>query len=130
MQPVEEIRMRVSGEFDILEVRREARDLAARIGFRGADLVLIATVASELARNILVHAHAGEVVVRPTQGAPGACIIARDSGPGMRDIPALLERAAHDDSSGLVGILRVVDKLEVSSEAGSGTVVVASKLLR
>ena len=73
--------------------RAEGRALAARLGFSRTDATLIATAISEVARNIVVHAGWGEIVIsrsdEPDQR--GLVVVARDDGPGIRDVEAALE---------------------------------------
>ena len=57
---------------DIVAARQAARELAARAGFSGTDLTLIATAVSEIARNIVRFAGAGEIVVELLERAAAA----------------------------------------------------------
>ena len=43
--------------------RQAGRQLAAQVGFSTTDQTLIATAISEVARNIVVYAHHGEIVL-------------------------------------------------------------------
>jgi len=49
--------------------RAEARAMAERLGFPRPDPTLIATAISEVARNIVVHAGRGEIVLEPFEDA-------------------------------------------------------------
>ena len=109
-------------------------ELAARLGFSGTDLTVIATAVSEVARNIVRFAGSGEVVVelveRPRRGVQ---VVARDTGPGIADV----EQALTDGYStydglglGLPGARRLMDEFAVVSEAGRGTTVTMTKWLR
>ena len=70
---------------DIVTARQTGRTLAAQLGFSSADQTLIATAISEMARNILVYAKSGKILLRAEQdGRPGIAIIARDEGPYKR----------------------------------------------
>ena len=51
----------VDRDSDIVAARQKGRDLAARVGFTGSDLTIIATAISEIARNIVVYAQRGEI---------------------------------------------------------------------
>jgi serine/threonine-protein kinase RsbT len=124
----------ISSAADIVSARQRGRELAARIGFSGSDLTVIATAISELARNIVEYARKGAIEVAPAQrGARlGIQIVARDKGPGIGDVP----RAVQDGYStgkglglGLPGVRRLMDELEVDSKPGRGTLVSARKWL-
>ena len=125
----------VSGDADVVVARLEARQAAARAGFSGTDLTLIATAVSEIARNIVKFAHRGEftfsTVTEP--GRTGLVITARDSGPGIADLP----RALRDGYStyrglglGLPGARRLMDEFDIISEVGKGTTVTMAKWRR
>ncbi|MEJ2165591.1 MAG: anti-sigma regulatory factor [Desulfobacterales bacterium] len=110
-----------------------ARHLAAAAGFDEVNQFLIATAASELATNIVNYAQKGELTLRIVQRDKrlGIEIIARDNGPGIRDI----EQALQDNFSttkgslglGLPSVKRIMDEFEIESRPGSGTVVSARK---
>jgi len=117
---------------DIVRARREGRVLAAELGFSPVDATLIATAISELARNILLYAQRGEILLRQVEldGRRGLVVVARDQGPGISDT----DRAMRDGFStsgrlglGLPGVRRLMDDFEIVSAAGRGTEVTASK---
>jgi serine/threonine-protein kinase RsbT len=131
----EETLVPIDRDFDIVEARQKGRELAIRVGFTGSDLAIIATAISEVARNIVVYANRGEIVLRPVQrGAQrGVLVIARDQGPGIPDI----ERAMRDGFStgkslglGLPGAKRLMDEFEIASEVGKGTTITMRKWAR
>lgn len=120
----------IDGDADVAHARIRSRDLASSIGFEQPALDAIATAVSELARNIVVHAQSGEIVLTPN--ARGLAVVARDRGPGIADV----ERALQDGFTtsgglgcGLSGARRLVDALEIASEPGVGTVVRIEKWL-
>jgi uncharacterized heparinase superfamily protein len=55
--------VRVAKDSDIVAARQAGRTLAMTLGFTGSDLTIIATAISEVARNIVVYAGHGEVIV-------------------------------------------------------------------
>jgi serine/threonine-protein kinase RsbT len=129
---VEEERVPVSRDADIVVARQKAREAAAKAGFSGTDLTLIATAVSEIARNIVKFAHRGEftfsIVTEP--GRSGLLMTARDSGPGIAD----LRQALQDGYStyrglglGLPGARRLMDEFDIVSEVGKGTTVTMAK---
>lgn len=128
----DEVRVAIDGDADLVVARAEARAMATRLGFPRPDPTLIATAISEIARNIVVHAGRGEIVLKPFEdaGRYGVVVIATDDGPGIRD----LEAALRDDYSGrgglglgLPGARRLMDDFEVASGADTGTTVTMRK---
>ena len=113
-----------------------ARYLAAEAGFDETNQFLIATAASELATNIVKYAKKGEVLLKIVQRDRqlGIQMIARDDGPGIKDI----EKAMQDNFStskdslgmGLPSVKRIMDTFKIESQPGSGTIVSALKWRR
>ena len=79
-----EVRVPITTDADLVTARAEARAMAERLGFPRPDPTLIATAISEVARNIVVHAGEGEIVLRPFEDADryGVVVIATDDGRG------------------------------------------------
>jgi len=130
-----ETRVAIEREIDIVTARQAGRQLAARAGFSTTDQTLIATAISEVARNIVVYAMHGEVVV--TEIADGARVgiqvIARDTGPGIENIELAMRdgySTKHSLGLGLPGARRLMDELKLESEIGKGTVVTMKKWRR
>jgi serine/threonine-protein kinase RsbT len=119
-------------DVDIVRARREGRTLAAELGFSAVDATLIATAISELARNILMYAQHGEIVLRRVEqdGRCGLVVVARDHGPGIADTGQALRdgfSTAGRLGLGLPGVRRLMDEFEIVSGRGNGTEVTASK---
>lgn len=119
-------------EIDVVIARQRARELASELRFSSSELTLIATAISEVARNIVIYAGAGEITFRIIEQGQrrGLVMFASDRGPGIADI----ERAMQDGYStsrglgiGLPGSKRLMDEFAVSSEVGKGTVVTMTK---
>jgi serine/threonine-protein kinase RsbT len=95
----------------------------------------MATAISELARNIVTYARQGEMIMRSveTKYAKGILIIARDSGPGIRNIQDAL-RDGYSTSGGLglglPGVKRLMDEFAIESEPERGTAVTIKKWLK
>ncbi len=123
----------VREEADIVAARQRGRLIAEKAGFRGSALTIIATVISELARNIVDYAHGGEVCIEVDSGDDGSVlVIARDRGPGIPDV----ESAMRDGYStggglglGLPGVRRLMDDFHIETSL-EGTIVRARKKLR
>jgi serine/threonine-protein kinase RsbT len=122
----------IRAEVDVLLARQEARRLASDLRFSSAELTLIATVISEVARNIVAYAGKGQIVLRLVQGGQrrGLRVVARDQGPGI----ASIELAMQDGYStsrglglGLPGSKRMMDEFNIVSEVGKGTEITMTK---
>ena len=129
---VEEERVPVSRDADIVVARQKAREAAAKAGFAGTDLTLIATAVSEIARNIVKFARRGEftfsIVAEP--GRNGLLMTARDSGPGIADLPQALQDGYSTYRGlglGLPGARRLMDEFDIVTEVGKGTTVTMAK---
>jgi serine/threonine-protein kinase RsbT len=122
----------INHDGDIVAARQKGRELAARVGFAGSDLTIIATAISEIARNIVVYAKRGEVTlgIEERGGKRGIVVIARDSGPGIPDI-ALAMRDGYSTANslglGLPGARRLMDEFEIVSKVGEGTIITMRK---
>lgn len=128
----DEVRVAITTDADLVTARAEGRAMAERLGFPRPDPTLIATAISEVARNIVVHAGRGEIVLEPFDEPDryGLVVIASDEGPGIRDVEAALrdEYSARGGLGlGLVGARRLMDDFELASDAESGTTVTMRK---
>jgi serine/threonine-protein kinase RsbT len=122
----------IRADFDVVEARRRLRELVQPLPYSAADLAMIATAVSELARNILVYAREGEIVLSLIGGGKriGVLVVARDDGPGIADLE-LVMRDGYSTSRGLglglPGSKRLVDEFEIESQVGVGTTVKVTK---
>jgi anti-sigma regulatory factor (Ser/Thr protein kinase) len=128
----DEIRVPIASEADMIPARAEGRALADRLGFSRSEGTLIATAISEIARNIVVHAGRGEIVLCPRfeDDRRGLVVIAQDAGPGIPDIRAALEDGYASRNGlglGLPGARRLMDEFQIASEMGKGTTVTMAK---
>jgi serine/threonine-protein kinase RsbT len=127
-----EVCVPIRSDADIVKARQVGRDLAADLSFSFTDLTLIATAISELARNIILYAHEGDVCLQIVkQGEKrGIVVIARDRGPGIPDIRRALQDGYSTSRSlgmGLPGARRLMDEFDLRSEVGQGTTVTVKK---
>jgi anti-sigma regulatory factor (Ser/Thr protein kinase) len=108
---------------------------ARRQALRAAELVRLeeslaaeaAIVATEAARNALLHGGGGELIVSGDSMEDGGAlqILALDKGPGIRNISAALAdgySTAGTSGTGLGAIQRISSAFDLYTEAGSGTV--------
>jgi len=127
-----ETRIPIASDLDIVRARQTGRTAASQLGFSSTDLTLIATAISELARNIVMYAKQGEIIVRPVRRSDkqGIVVIARDAGPGIADVRQTLQDGYSTSRSlglGLPGVRRLMDEFEIESQPGQGTVVTVRK---
>jgi serine/threonine-protein kinase RsbT len=129
---VEETCIPIASDLDIIRARQTGRTEASKLGFSSTDLTLIATAISELARNIVMYAREGEMIVRLIRSSEkrGIVVIARDKGPGIPDVRQTLQDGYSTSRSlglGLPGVRRLMDEFEIESQVGKGTVVTVKK---
>ena len=126
------LRVPILEEVDVAVARARARELAAEQGFGDASAAAVATAVTEIARNVAVHAGAGEILLEAVEerGRRGILVVARDAGPGI----ARVEDALRDGFStsgglglGLPSARRLMDELSVASAPGAGTTVTMRK---
>jgi serine/threonine-protein kinase RsbT len=133
------------GRFDILAdadlhvaVFKLRSNIRLRASFSSADVAMIATVASELGRNILKYGGArGYLLVSWIEdlacGDSAIEIQAVDYGPGFIDAAAALRDHYSTGGTlglGLPGSARIMDSLEIESQPGRGATVTAKKWAR
>ncbi|HEX5708610.1 MAG TPA: anti-sigma regulatory factor [Pyrinomonadaceae bacterium] len=117
----------LENEHDIAVARGEARAMAAQVGFRLVDQTRLATVASELARNVVKYAGRGRMIAHAVEGAAGRRglrLVFEDTGPGIPDLAAAMRdgfSTGRGLGKGLPGSKRLVDEFEIESEVGRGT---------
>jgi serine/threonine-protein kinase RsbT len=125
----------ISNDDDVVRVRQLVRSVAVATKLSLVDQTKVVTAASELARNTLIYGRGGraEVQVVTNGRRDGVRIVFIDEGPGIGDV----ERAFTDGYStggglglGLSGARRLMDELELVTEVGEGTTVVAVKWQR
>jgi signal transduction histidine kinase/CheY-like chemotaxis protein len=130
--PLLSIRLRY--EEDVVLARQRGRQLAAALGFDPQDQTRIATAVSEIARNAFRYARDGRVdfslagVTHPQV----LTIVVRDSGPGVADLPAVLEgryRSQTGMGLGIAGARRLMDRFIIDSRPGSPTTVEMQKMV-
>lgn len=128
----DKIRIPISQEGDIIVARQMGRDLAIEAGFSGSDLTIIATAISELARNIVVYAKRGEIVLDVVRADErcGIAVVAQDEGPGIADVEQAMRDGYSTGNSlglGLPGARRLMDEFRIESAVGKGTTVTMKK---
>lgn len=117
----------LESEHDILVARNQVRVEAVGLGFRSLDQTRLATVASELARNVIKYAARGRMIMQPATRADGRWglrLIFEDKGPGIPDVEAAMRdgfSTGRGLGKGLPGARRLVDEFNLESAVGKGT---------
>jgi len=128
----------INSATDIVTARQRGRALALDLGFNGADVTLIAAAISEVARNIVDHAKNGEILMEPVLNGhngtrTGIQIVARDQGPGIRDVAQAMQYGYSTRKGlgvGLPGAKWLMDEFDIASEIGRGTTITMRKWKR
>ena len=127
-------RLQILKDADASRAALEATQYSLAAGFGETRSRMIATAVSELARNILKYASAGEIRLRQVEG-PSGCgveIEAVDRGPGIVDVEAAMRDHFSSGGTlglGLPGVRRMMDEFSLDSTPGEGTRVTAVKWL-
>lgn len=121
-------------EQDIVVARQRARQLASLLGVDSQNQIRFATAVSEMARNCCRYGGGGKAeYLLEGETAPQALAVrVSDQGPGIADLPAVLEgryKSATGMGLGIVGARRLVDQFHITSAPGKGTTVFLGKLL-
>ena len=126
------LRIIIRDEQSLTTAVLEATRLAKETGLSPVAAQQLATVTSELARNILKYAGRGQIKLENQEhkGRKGIRLIASDSGPGIKDIEQAM--AEHYSTGGtlglgLSGVKRMMDDFAITSQPGQGTRVEAVK---
>jgi len=107
--------------------RNEVRRLARALGFSPTDQTRLATVASELARNVVKYAGHGRLIAQPitdSDGRTGLRLIFEDTGPGIYDLAAAMRDGFSTGGGlgkGLPGSRRLVHEFQIESSPERGT---------
>jgi signal transduction histidine kinase len=125
------VTLAINSEFDVSASRLRARQIAALCGFGTLDQARIATVISELARNIFNYAAAGTVTfavaeqMRPQQ----LVVTVQDSGPGIGNLELILSGGYRSTTGMGLGILaarRLMEQFDIRT-GPTGTSITVSK---
>ena len=122
---------RVSDDGAVGTVRRRAMSLAEQHGYSDGRRGEVGIVLTELATNLVRHAHEGRILLRLLRAGPvaGIEVVALDRGPGIADLRAAL-RDGHSEAGtlgvGLGAVSRLATSWDAHSVPGRGTVVVAT----
>ncbi len=119
------IEVTIVDESHIVEARTKARAMATEIGFSRTEQVKVATIASELARNIYYYAGLGVIAIKRLESPQrGIEIAARDEGPGIDDVDSLLAGSYRSRTGlglGLIGCRNLSNEFSIDTGPGLGT---------
>ena len=130
--PSETWEIRIDKEADIVEVRQRVRELAKQCGFDQFAMAAITTAASELSRNVWVHAKKGvaRIAVLQNGNRLGLELQFVDQGPGIAELDRALAGGFSTAKSlglGLSGTRRLVDEFNIDTAPERGTTVIVRK---
>jgi serine/threonine-protein kinase RsbT len=127
------VAVKVDKEPHITKAQIASGLLAKSIGFSDVESYCIATSVSELANNLVFHAHKGgtiTMIVIKQDGKDGIEIIAEDEGPGIPDLKQAMQDGFSTNrglGGGLPGVKRLMDEFYITSDVGTGTRIVTRK---
>jgi serine/threonine-protein kinase RsbT len=131
---VGKVTFEIKNESDIVRARSRGRVICQELGVRDSVGIKVATVISELARNIFRYAGEGRVEIEVLDTKPvGIQVVASDNGPGIADVNEVLSgnyRSKTGMGMGLIAVRNIMDEFEVESSPGSGTRVTVKKYMQ
>ena len=123
--------IRIDKEADIIAIRQLVRELTKLHKFDQFASAALTTAASELSRNVWVHAKSGVARIGVLRGDRiGLELEFVDHGPGIADLDRALAggfSTANSLGLGLSGTKRLVDEFNIDTEPGRGTTIVIRK---
>ena len=127
-----EVQVAINGATALITARQRVRELAVQVGLSNTDSVIVATVVSELARNIIAYATRGEIILRAIQHGNrlGISLVARDEGPGIPDVTQAMQYGYSTRRGlgvGLPGAKLLMDEFDIVSKIGVGTTITMKK---
>jgi serine/threonine-protein kinase RsbT len=124
--PQQQATVPLETERDARRARLLVREILTRLGVSKLATLQLATVVSELSRNILMYAGGGEIEFRVGGGLRRRVIVvARDRGPGIQNLPAILAgtyRSHTGMGRGLFCVQQLADSLDVDTGPTGTTV--------
>jgi anti-sigma regulatory factor (Ser/Thr protein kinase) len=135
MQTVTGAQISVGQSFDCAMAQETARQIAHKLGFAAESSEEIVLAVTELASNLVRHAHSGTLIFRLLNSGDraGIEVEAQDHGPGVLDQERLFPRSDPTSSGldyGLSTVNRSMDEIEISSTAALGSRMLCRRWLR
>lgn len=123
--------MEVGSEHDVVLARQRARTIAAALKFDVQGQTRIATAVSEIVRNAYQYGGGGAVDFEIDSSLEKMFVISvRDQGRGIPNLDEILGGKYVSSTGmglGMIGAKRLLDRFEVQTERGKGTVVTLGK---
>ena len=124
--------LQLRSDSDVVRTRQAIRAMCAEAGFSLVDQTKMVTAASELARNTVLHGHGGTCTAEQLEEGSrrGVRLTFEDESPSIADIAQAMKdgyTSGNGMGLGLGGSRRLVNEFELTSAAGTGTRVVATR---
>jgi serine/threonine-protein kinase RsbT len=125
-------RLPIREDSDLVVARRTVRTLGEEQGLAEAAVEALVISTTEIARNIIVHADSGELLIDSIRDGRrrGVVVVARDAGPGIPDVAQAMQDGYSTVGGlglGLPGAKRLADDFEIQSIVGKGTTITIRK---
>jgi len=125
--------MEVRYEHDVVLARQRARTIAAALKFDVQAQTRIATAVSEIVRNAFQYAGGGSIDFEIDNGTEKMLLITvRDHGKGIPNLDEILGGKYVSKTGmgvGMIGAKRLLDRFEVQTQPGKGTIVTLGKIV-
>jgi serine/threonine-protein kinase RsbT len=121
----------IRSENDIVVARTRARIMCEMITSKGVAAHKVATVVSELARNIVSYTEGGTIELTPATNPPSMTIRAVDRGTGIKNLDAIMNGSYRSKTGlglGLSGSKRLATHFEIDTGPQGTTILVRMKL--
>jgi len=120
----------VTESSQVAHAKRMAEKTARSLGFDETKIGRVAIVVTEMASNLVKHAKAGQLLMRPlTSGGPcGLEVMSLDKGPGMANVAKHVRDGYSTKGSmgtGLGAVIRLSARFDIHSAPGIGTALMA-----
>ena len=126
----ESIAIAITEQSQTGEARRTSLALANRLGFKEAERGKLGIVVTEMANNLIQHAHGGELLLRAIEhhSTLGIEVLAVDKGPGMDNVDRCLQdgfSTSGTAGNGMGAIRRLSHLFDIYSMPDAGTALLA-----
>src|SRR5688572_16321325 len=125
--------MALAQDQDLVAARQRSRQIATILGFDSQDQTRIATVVSEMARNVVRYAGSGRIEFAVEPGHVARLVMTvTDHGPGIPNLDQILAGTYVSKTGmgvGITGASRLMDNFQITSTPGSGTTVRMEKVI-
>jgi serine/threonine-protein kinase RsbT len=132
MTTIRTAKLPLRSDDDIVRARQAVRQWAVELKFSLVDQTKMVTAASELARNTVIHAGGGDVVLESLNDGPrhGLRLTFEDKGPGIPDLEMAMKDGFTSGGGlglGLGGAKRLTNEFAIETRVGEGTRIVITR---